>query len=200
MSKTLILYGELFDQEKSISHLATKEFLEKYKLQNKTEEIEEINLNETELSSVFLTNQNFATYYKEVKSDFWIEKLKNVDKVVISVPMINFGPSVIVKNFIDAIAVANKTFSYKYSKKGDAIGLLDNIKKVLIVGSQGAPADWYLWGSHTLWLEGTWKFFGAKNVETLLLSGVKTPVFSNMTPKEIVGKFDKEIESSAKKF
>ncbi|EFF41808.1 FMN-dependent NADH-azoreductase [Mycoplasmopsis alligatoris] len=200
MSKTLVIYGDLNKAENSYSHLATKSFIEKYKKANPGEVFEEFDLNKTELAKVFLTQENVGSYYTQVKSDFWIDKLKEVNKVVVAVPMINFGPSAIVKNFIDAVAVANKTFSYKYSKKGDAIGLLDNLEKVLVVASQGAPADWYIWGSHALWLEGTFKFFGAKSVDTLLISGVKTPTFANMTQPEVLATFENEINKKVKAF
>ncbi|TNK87444.1 FMN-dependent NADH-azoreductase, partial [Mycoplasmopsis pullorum] len=100
-------------------------FLNEFKNANPESQIELIDLNDTELAHTYLNKKTFATYWQDVKSDQWIEKLKNVDKLIISLPMINFGPSSVVKNFIDAIAVANKTFSYKYSKKGDAIGLLN---------------------------------------------------------------------------
>lgn len=199
MSKILYLNGNIAADENSASNKLGNLFLEKYKKNNPNDTIEVIDLNKTKLSSIFLTKETMSTYYQSVDSDKWIDKLKNIDKLIISVPMINFGPTAVVKNFIDSVAVANKTFSYKYSKKGDAIGLLDNLS-VMILASQGAPFDWYQWGSHVKWLEGTWKFFGAKKVESILLAGVKTPLFSGKSLDEIVDSVSSEVSEKAKKF
>ncbi|SYV97391.1 FMN-dependent NADH-azoreductase, partial [Mycoplasmopsis edwardii] len=58
--------------------------------------------------------------------------------------MVNYGPTAVVKNFIDGVAVANKTFSYKYSTTQDAVGFLTNLN-VLVIGSQGANFGTYPW-------------------------------------------------------
>ncbi|MEE3928072.1 FMN-dependent NADH-azoreductase [Mycoplasmopsis ciconiae] len=201
MEKVLFLHGNVMADDKSISNQLEKRFLELYALKHPSAEIEVIDLDQTKLAEVFLTKETLKDmkYYKEVDSDFWIEKLKQVNSVVISCPMINFGPSAIVKNFIDAICVANKTFSYKYSKKGDAIGLLDHLK-VMILTTQGAPADWYPWGSHVKWLEGTWKFLGAQKVESILIGGTKLADVSSLSASEIVKLHDAEIEDKVAKF
>ncbi|RIV16856.1 FMN-dependent NADH-azoreductase [Mycoplasmopsis gallopavonis] len=109
---------------------------------------------------------------------------KEVDLVVISNSMINFGPSAIVKNFIDSICVPNKTFSYKYSKQGDAIGLLTNLN-VIIVSTQGAPKGWYPFGNHTEWLKGVFKFIGAQNVDVVEFLGTKVAPNNLVNPKEV---------------
>lgn len=58
-------------------------------------------------------------------------------------PMTNFAPAPVLRNFIDHIMVADHTFSYKYSKKGEAIGLVTNLKTQIIT-VQGAPYGWYM--------------------------------------------------------
>lgn len=57
--------------------------------------------------------------------------------------MTNFAPAPVLRNFIDHIMVADHTFSYKYSKKGEAIGLVTNLKTQIIT-VQGAPYGWYM--------------------------------------------------------
>ncbi|MFL1043545.1 NAD(P)H-dependent oxidoreductase, partial [Mycoplasmopsis synoviae] len=92
-----------------------------------------------------------------------------------------------------------KTFNYKYSKKSDAVGLLDHLR-VMIVTTQGAPKDWYLWGNHTNWLIGTWKFLGAKYVDTFELNGTKLSVFADKKPYNVVQKFKQDALEKAKQF
>lgn len=192
--KVLVLKGHLVGDANSFSNKVVDYLIDKVQSKYIDSEIEVINLADTKLSEVFLTQKSFATYYSDVESSKWIAKMKEVDKVIISVPMINFGPSIIVKNFIDAISVADQTFSYKYSKKGDAIGLLTNID-VTIIASQGAPEGWYLWGNHLSWLEGTFKFLGAKKVQSLLISGTKVNLAKSLNNGELIDEYSKRIDS-----
>ncbi|QGZ97685.1 FMN-dependent NADH-azoreductase [Mycoplasma sp. NEAQ87857] len=184
MRKILFLDGNLSANEVSYSRNIMDAFYQ-YTLKNfDKDQVERINLNDTKLSSIFLTQANFKTYFADVESDFWIDKLKEIDTLVISCSMTNFGPTVLVKNFIDSICVANKTFSYKYSTKGDAIGLLTNLN-VIVVATQGAPRDWYPFGSHIEWLKGTFNFLGAKSVQTIEYCGTKVAPILGSNPKEI---------------
>lgn len=192
--KVLVLKGHLVADANSFSNKVADYLIDKVQSKYIDSEIEVINLADTKLSEVFLTQKSFTTYYSDVESSKWIAKMKEVDKVIISVPMINFGPSIIVKNFIDAISVADQTFSYKYSKKGDAIGLLTNID-VTIIASQGAPEGWYLWGNHLSWLEGTFKFLGAKKVQSLLISGTKVNLAKSLNNGELIDEYSKRIDS-----
>ncbi|MBW0594503.1 FMN-dependent NADH-azoreductase [Mycoplasmopsis anatis] len=192
--KVLVLKGHLVADANSFSNKVVDYLIDKVQSKYIDSEIEVINLADTKLSEVFLTQKSFTTYYSDVESSKWIAKMKEVDKVIISVPMINFGPSIIVKNFIDAISVADQTFSYKYSKKGDAIGLLTNID-VTIIASQGAPEGWYLWGNHLSWLEGTFKFLGAKKVQSLLISGTKVNLAKSLNNGELIDEYSKRIDS-----
>ncbi|WP_029330341.1 NAD(P)H-dependent oxidoreductase, partial [Metamycoplasma cloacale] len=94
---------------------------------------------------------------------------------------------------------ANETFSYKYSNKGDAIGLLKNLK-LQVIATQGAPEDWYLWGNHVKYLEETFKFLGLNVNESILIAGTKTKEFA-LKSKEEHWLFKKEeIIEKAKKF
>ncbi|QKT05509.1 FMN-dependent NADH-azoreductase [Mycoplasma sp. OR1901] len=179
MKKILFLEGSLDNSDNSYSTVTMNKLYDKLVAQG--HQVEKFNLNDTH-SKVFLTNSTWKTYFNDINSDFWIDKLKETDLLVISESMTNFGAAAVVKNFIDSIAVANKTFSYKYSKKGDAVGLLDTLN-VLVVASQGAPRDWYQWGSHISWLVGTFNFLGAKKVDTIEITGTKTALFKDTNPE-----------------
>ncbi|QDY88136.1 FMN-dependent NADH-azoreductase [Mycoplasma anserisalpingitidis] len=192
--KVLVLKGNLVADANSFSNKVVDYFVDKVESKYQDAEVEVINLAKTKLADVFLTQKSFSTYYTDVESAKWISKMKEVDKVIISVPMINFGPSTIVKNFIDAISVADQTFSYKYSKKGDAIGLLTNID-VAIIATQGAPEGWYPWGNHLSWLEGTFKFLGAKKVQSLLVAGTKVNLANSLNNGELISEYDNKINS-----
>ncbi|MFV8471998.1 FMN-dependent NADH-azoreductase [Mycoplasma sp. AA7A] len=197
MQKILLLDAHVLSKEVSTSHKILDLIEEQYQ-KEPNNQITRIDLNETVLSKVFMTSQNMSTYWQDVESDKWIELVKNTDILVISNPMINFSAPVIVKNFIDSISVANKTFSYKYSNKGDAIGLLTNLKKVIIVSTQGAPEGWYPWGTHASWLEGTFKFLGAQEVQHIKWYGTKVKPTSEIKLEELQNHIDNQIKTAIK--
>lgn len=63
-----------------------------------------------------------------------IDEIKNNDIIIIGAPMYNFTISGVLKNYLDAITLVNKTF--RYSESGTPEGLLKN-KKVYVVSSRG---------------------------------------------------------------
>ncbi|MBN4089673.1 FMN-dependent NADH-azoreductase [Mycoplasma enhydrae] len=185
MSKILVLYSSPIQPKNSISTLLTKKFVELYKTNHQNEEIIELDLNDLEMATTCQTSKNMPETYSEELSNKYINLLKEADKLIISCPMINFNVPAVLKNFLDRIAVANKTFSYKYSTKGGSVGLLDNLV-IKIIATQGAPDGWYQWASHTSFLKGIWNFFGAKVSPTILISGTKIKPYIDMTAAEIV--------------
>ncbi|TDV24061.1 FMN-dependent NADH-azoreductase [Mycoplasmopsis mustelae] len=197
MQKILLLDGNLINKDHSSYVGATLDYLET-KFKSKNLDVQRFDLNDTH-SEVFLTKKTYPEYWKMIDSDKWINLLKETDLLVISTSMINFTAAVVVKNFIDSISVADKTFSYKYSKKGDAIGLLTNLN-VLIVASQGAPQDWYQWGSHVSWLEGTFKFLGAKKVLTYRINGTKVKPISEHKAVEYTKEHETDLNEVLSKF
>ncbi|WP_036451875.1 FMN-dependent NADH-azoreductase [Mycoplasma buteonis] len=160
MKKIVFLDGNVVSDANSFSHHLMDSF-HQVATADTNNQVLRFNLNETEHSKVFLNANTLKTYFQDVNSDKWINLLKETDVLVLSSSMINFGPSVVVKNFLDSICVADKTFSYKYSKKGDAIGLLTNLKVVLVT-SQGAPLGWYPFNNNETWLKGVFEFLGAQ--------------------------------------
>lgn len=92
--------------------------------------------------SVIALNYGFAKYEDLGEKDCtiadiqtrYIEELRSVENLVISVPMWNFSMPAALKAWFDLIIKVNTTFSvgadgYK--------GLVHNIKKVVIVGARG---------------------------------------------------------------
>jgi len=97
-------------------------------------------------------------------SDKLIEELKLADTIIISVPVYNFGPPATLKAWSDLVARVKSTF--KYSKEGKQIGLLENKKVYIIITSGGTkvngPDDFL-----TPWLVCVLKFFGINNIKVI---------------------------------
>ncbi|WP_029513035.1 FMN-dependent NADH-azoreductase [Mycoplasmopsis iners] len=182
----------------SLSWKANHEVVEHLTSERENCHLTVIDLNDTMLVKRSLNANNFKKFYQDVDSDYFIDLLKETDLLVINTPMINFTYSPLIKNFIDAISIADKTFSYKYSNKGDAIGLLSNLK-VIIIGTQGAPKDWYPFTNHISNLEGIFKFLGANQVETYLIEGTKVSPKKDMTHEEILKAIDNDLKELANK-
>ncbi|WP_368486599.1 FMN-dependent NADH-azoreductase [Spiroplasma sp. DGKH1] len=198
-TKVLVIYGTVSPDEKSYSKELAHRFVKHYQELNPNDEIIHLDLNKTPMALKTLTVDNFATYFNEEDSDVYIDQLKEVNKVIMACPMNNFNVSGLVKNYLDHVLVANKTFSYKYSKKGDAIGLLPHLS-VQILTTQGAPFGWYPWGNHTEYLKGTWEFVGAKVNEPILVAGTKVAPTSSLTPQELIDQYDEQIKKVVKTF
>ncbi|QVK02005.1 FMN-dependent NADH-azoreductase [Mycoplasma mycoides subsp. capri] len=199
MSKVLVLKTTAQADEVSNSVALTNRFLEEYKKFNPDDEIIIVDLNKDEVGTSILTSETFSTFYQQEVTKKYINLLKSVDKLVIACPMYNFSTPVTLKSFIDHVSVANETFSYKYSKKGDAIGLITNLK-AQILGVQGAPLGWYPWGQHTQYVEGAMRFLGIEFNKTVLLAGVKVAPLLQLTPEQRVETIIDEVIEAAKTF
>ncbi|MGZ9413599.1 FMN-dependent NADH-azoreductase [Mycoplasma sp. Z386] len=197
--KVLVIKGSILSRESSNSKLMSDKFVEFYKEKNPTHKIIELDLNKEKVASISLNSENMKTFWQDVEAMKLVDLLKSVQKVVFSTSMINFNYSAVVKNFIDAISMANVTFSYKYSKKGEAKGLLDHLK-VQILTSQGAPADWYPFGNFTENLKGFWHFLGAQVVEPVWLTGTKVEPFASLSKEEKVKSIEDKIKKAAFEF
>ncbi|KKB26994.1 FMN-dependent NADH-azoreductase [Mycoplasmopsis meleagridis] len=161
-------------------------------------DITTIDLNKTKLANNILNSNNISSYWNDVDSDYYIDLLKKSDLLVLNTPMNNFSYSILVKSFIDAISVANKTFSYKYSKKGDAIGLINNLKVILIF-TQGSPEGWYPFANYVSNLEGIFNFLGVKEIHSLVIDGTKVAPRNAMSQEEIIEEFKDKIISLSEK-
>ncbi|MEG3826109.1 FMN-dependent NADH-azoreductase [Mesomycoplasma ovipneumoniae] len=166
---TEVLYIKSHLNQNSTSNNVAKLFIEHYKEQNPDAIISEFDLNDYKVGQISLNSENFSSFWKEVDADFWIEKLKQTKKVIISSPIINWGYSAQIKNFFDAVCLADRTFSYKYSKKGGAIGLLDNIENVQIILSSHSKQEELPSPNPAETIIGTFNFLGAKKINNPLI-------------------------------
>ncbi|AGR41114.1 FMN-dependent NADH-azoreductase [Spiroplasma taiwanense] len=198
-NKVLVITGTVSPLEKSFSVALTNRFIKEYSLLNPNDEIIRLDLNNEPMAQKTISRDNFGNYFNEADALKYINQLKEVNKVIISSPMNNFNVSGLIKNYLDHVLLADQTFSYKYVKKGDAIGLLDHLK-VQILTTQGAPFGWYPWGNHTEFLKGTWEFVGSTVNEPILFAGTKIAPVSTMNTDEAIGQIADKIIEVAKKF
>lgn len=196
MKKVLVLLASPVAKENSYSTYFANKFIEEYRKFNPEHQIKVIDLNEHPVSQKTLTSSNFSTFFNEEDSDSLINELKETDKLLVASPMINFNVPATLKNYLDHICVANKTFSYKYKAKGSSVGLLDRLK-VQIITSQGAPSGWYSFSSHTQYLEGLFNFLGMNVTSPIEIVGTKVDAKSK---EDLYLDFEKEIVKKASEF
>ncbi|MCF0218082.1 MAG: FMN-dependent NADH-azoreductase [Malacoplasma sp.] len=199
MAKVLLIKTSMVEKSKSFSEELANRFVKYYKQFNPNDEIIEMDLNDVEMAQIALNRHNFQQFFNQEHSDKYIDQLKTVNKLIFVCPMTNFNICAVAKNYLDHVLVANKTFSYKYSKKGDAIGLLQHLY-VQLLTTQGAPLGWYPWGNHTANLKGTFEFMGATVCEPVLVDGTKIPENANKTPVQRIDEFDSKIKTVANAF
>ncbi|RMA77502.1 FMN-dependent NADH-azoreductase [Metamycoplasma subdolum] len=180
MKKVLILHSSPILKDSSFSYKACEKFVEFLKEFNPTWEFKVRDLNLEKISQKTLTSQNMKTYWNEEDSDFFINELKESDYLIVSSSMINFNVPATLKNYLDHICVANKTFSYKYAKENGSVGLLNNLK-VKIISSQGAPLGWYPFSNTTSYLKGTFEFLGMQVTKPIVIAGTKVKEFLDKT-------------------
>ena len=97
-----------------------------------------------------------------------IDEVRAADVIVIGVPMINFGISSQLKNWIDAIAKAGVTF--KYTATGP-VGLVEG-KKVYAVLTRGGVYRDQPHDTQVPYLRQTLGFLGIKDVEFIYAEGL----------------------------
>ncbi|MBN3534481.1 FMN-dependent NADH-azoreductase [Mycoplasma procyoni] len=197
--KVIVINGSIIDESVSTSKALSDKFIEFYKEKNPTHEIVYLDLNKEKTAQTILSSQTRPSFWEQTEALKYVELLKSANKIVISSPMINFNYSAPLKNFLDAISIANVTFSYKYSKKGDAIGLLNNLKAQVIT-TKGAPSDWYPFANHTKALEGVLGFLGMEIAPSIELNGTNIEPLSKMTKEERVASIEEQIKKAAYNF
>ena len=181
--KTLVIYASPIKEEQSISRKLTNEYIKK----NNINIIETINLNEIKGLENPMSESNLSdkTFFSDGISDMILEKFSKVESIIVSTSMINFNVPALLKNMIDKIAIAGRTFKYKYDGNGESVGLLDHLS-VKIIATQGAPKGWYPFGDHVKYLEGTFNFLGMKVEDSILLGGTKTKEFDIKQISELI--------------
>ncbi|MBN0970662.1 FMN-dependent NADH-azoreductase [Mycoplasma phocoeninasale] len=198
MAKVLVLNGSPMPKMNSTSYKLLQFFVNEYRKNNPKDEIIELDLNELEMSTVGLTSKNIGEFFDEENSAKYIKLLKEVNKIIISVPMINLAIPTLVKNFFDRIIVAGQTFTYEGSTDGKAIGLLDHLK-IQIIATQGSPTT-ALEPKQVQLVEMMWRFLGSKISPSFLAPGTNVPPLANMTKDQIVDTFKDELIAKAKAF
>ena len=97
-----------------------------------------------------------------------IDEVNAADVIVIGVPMVNFGITSQLKNWIDAIAKAGVTF--KYTANGP-VGLIEG-KKVYAVLTRGGVYRDQPHDTQVPYLRQTLGFLGIKDVEFIYAEGL----------------------------
>lgn len=97
-----------------------------------------------------------------------IEEVKAADVIVIGVPMVNFGITSQLKNWIDAIAKAGVTF--KYTATGP-VGLLEGKKVVAVLTRGGVHRD-QPQDTQVPYLRQMFGFLGITDVEFIYAEGL----------------------------
>ena len=97
-----------------------------------------------------------------------IDEIKAADAIVIGVPMVNFGITSQLKNWIDAIAKAGVTF--KYTESGP-VGLIEG-KKVYAVLTRGGVYRDQPHDTQVPYLRQTLGFLGITDIEFIYAEGL----------------------------
>ncbi|WDV48346.1 FMN-dependent NADH-azoreductase [Mesomycoplasma ovipneumoniae] len=198
----LVLKSSVNEKKGSYSSTLSDLFVKFYREFNPEDQIEVLDLNKFAIANINLTEKNFedGSFYQNAQAEFWIDKLKKVDKVVFSTSMTNFNYSATTKNFFDAITIPNQTFSLN-KETGEYHGLLTNIKNVQILTAQGAPIGWYPFGNHTALIKQIFEFLGAKIVSSaFVLAGTKVAPANQLSISDFVEQHQTEIKKLAQNF
>lgn len=193
--KILYIKSELNNHSKPT--ILAERFIEFLLAKDSSLEVVNLDLTSEKLSNISLNTNNKATFWVDTESDRLINLLKSVDKIIISTPIINWGYTAEIKNFFDAVCLADKTFSYKYSKQGGSVGLVDNIKNVQIITTYHSSEEQLLPFNIEDSIAGTFKFIGAQNINESL---VVYRGYEFHSKEELLKKFDSQIEKLANNF
>jgi len=185
MTKVLYITAHPLDDTQSYSMAAGKAFIETYKEVNPTHEIVHIDLFKENIPQIdadvlsgwgkLQSGKGFEELSSEEKTKVGrlselCEQFISADKYVFVTPMWNFSFPPVMKAYIDAVAVAGKTF--KYTEQGP-VGLLTD-KKALHIQARGGfysegPAAEMEMGHR--YLSAVMQFFGVPSFEGLFVEG-----------------------------
>ncbi|MBB5324933.1 FMN-dependent NADH-azoreductase [Anoxybacillus tepidamans] len=185
MAKVLYITAHPLDDTQSYSMAAGKAFIETYKEVNPTHEIVHIDLFKENIPQIdddvlsgwgkLQSGKGFEELSSEEKAKVGrlselCEQFISADKYVFVTPMWNFSFPPVMKAYIDAVAVAGKTF--KYTEQGP-VGLLTD-KKALHIQARGGfysegPAAEMEMGHR--YLGAVMQFFGVPSFEGLFVEG-----------------------------
>ncbi|MDN3015480.1 FMN-dependent NADH-azoreductase [Paenibacillus sp. BSR1-1] len=185
MTKVLYITAHPHDHTQSYSMAVGNEFIETYKEVNPTDEIIQIDLYKEIIPHIdadvfsgwgkLRSGQGFEELSSEEKAKVGrlselSEQFIAADKYVFVTPLWNFSFPPVMKAYLDAVAVAGKTF--KYTEQGP-VGLLTD-KKALHIQARGGfysegPAAEMEMGHR--YLNVMMQFFGVPSLEGLFVEG-----------------------------
>jgi len=185
MTKVLYITAHPFDHTQSVSMAAGKAFMDEYKEVNPTDEIIHLDLYKEIIPQLdadifsgwgqLRSGKDFAelTAVEQEKVGRLAElseQFIGADKYVFVTPFWNFSFPPVMKAYLDAVAVAGKTF--KYTEQGP-VGLLTD-KKVLHIQARGGyysegPAAAMEMGHR--YIEIMMQFFGVPSIQGLFIEG-----------------------------
>lgn len=194
MEKIIAIYGSPNTTEGSRTFALMSAFVDEYlKLHPDTASVKWINLNEDKVitNSIFNVN-NRETWFA---NPLYVNELLTCDKLVIGSPVNNFTISTLVKNWLDHIIFASKSFKMV---NGKLIGLLTNLKVQILVtkGGEKNPTDIYSIG----YLKDIFNLLGATVSEPILIAQTDRSINWNLSPTQIIAKHHEEIIAAVKKF
>lgn len=199
MATILVIESYLSPRSNSVSSYAQDRFIAAYRQLHPEDQFITLDLNQEPKLQTFLTATTFATFW-DSESQRYIDLLNRADKLIISTNMVNFNISPILKNFLDNVLVAGKTFRYKYDGKGKSEGLLKPGIKAQLIMAQGASFGTYPWGNFDNYLKHTLGFIGIQDVQVLLLDGTKELPQRDWSLEEKLARKQAEFDAQVKSF
>ena len=194
MEKIIAIYGSPNTTEGSRTFALMSAFIDEYlKLHPDTAVVKWVNLNEDpEITNHVLNVNNFETWYVNQQ---YIDELLTANKLVIGTPVNNFSVSTMVKNWIDHIVFARKSFKMQ---QGKLIGLLTNLRVQILVtkGGERNKTDAY----SIDYLKDTFSILGASVNEPILIDKTDRSINWNLSPTQIIAKHYDEIMKVVKTF
>ncbi|WP_026692270.1 FMN-dependent NADH-azoreductase [Peribacillus kribbensis] len=208
MSKILYVKANPKEDQLSFSARVANDFIAAYKEANTGDEIEVLDLYDTNLPLIDrdvlnawgkLAAGQEVTATEGAKVSRLVElvdQFLSADKIVFSAPMWNFGYPPLMKAYLDSLCVAGKTF--KYTENGP-VGLAGDKSVALIEARGGIYSE-----GPAMEVEHTESFFktimgfiGINNVQTVLVEGVAV---DPSKAEEIVSEASSKAKELAKQF
>lgn len=185
MAKVLYITAHPLTEEQSFSLAAGKAFIETYKQVNQNDEIIHLDLFKEFIPQIDADvlggwgKLQKGTAFEELTSDEQakvgrlaelVEQFTGADKFVFVTPLWNFSFPPVMKAYLDAVAVAGKTF--RYTAEGP-VGLMTD-KKALHIQARGGyysegPAAEVEMGHR--YLSNIMNFFGVPSLEGVFIEG-----------------------------
>ena len=194
MEKIIAIYGSPNTTEGSRTFALMSTFVDEYlKLHPNTASVKWVNLNEDkEITSSIYNVNNRETWFANPS---YVEELLTCDKLVIGSPVNNFAISTLIKNWVDHIVFAGKSFKMVNSQ---IVGLLTNLKVQILVtkGGEKNSTDVYSVG----YLKDVFTTLGAIVNEPILIAQTDRSINWNLTPMQIIKKHWNEIITVVQKF